>query len=176
MTKTIEELIAILVGEEAVEVAKILLKHKEIIDEQIIEELGEQMTIKDVRRSLYKLNNLSLARYRRIRDQDTGYFVYWWRLQRKRLKDMIIQRRRKILNVLKQRLQFEKENLYYTCGFNKEGCQPMDFELAFEHDFICPVCGKEMDQVDNEDTIEALEEKIHLLEAKIDADLQILDE
>ncbi len=169
MSNDIKGLLSALVGEDAVRVADILLKNAEITDEKIVELVNEELSIKDVRKALYKLNDQSLARYRRQRDPETGYFVYWWKIERERLREMILQRRRAILKILKQRLEYEEENLLYKC----ENCnsQPLPFDDAFETEFLCKECNNPLVQLENEELIEQLRMKINELEKKIDDDL-----
>ncbi len=169
MSNDIKGLLSALVGEDAVRVADILLKNEEITDEKIVELTNEELTIKDVRKALYKLNDQSLAKYRRQRDPETGYFVYWWKIERERLREMILQRRRNILKILRQRLEYEEDNLLYKC----EECdsQPLPFDEAFENEFLCRDCNNPLIQLENEDLIEKLREKIEDLEKRVDNDL-----
>lgn len=169
MGNDIKGLLGALVGEDAVRVADILLKNEEITDEKIVELTNEELTIKDVRKALYKLNDQSLARYRRQRDPETGYFVYWWKIEKERLREMILQRRRNIIKILRQRLEYEEDNLLYMCEKCNSGTLP--FDDAFENEFICKDCNNPLVQLENEELIEKLREKIEELEKTIDKDL-----
>ena len=134
-----------LMGEDTVSVAEYLLENPEAVDEEIAEDLD--LNIKVVRNSLFKLNEQSLARFRRIRNSETGYFVYHWTLDPSKMKDMINRRRNRIVSLLQRRIEYEEENLLYHCG--NEECKPMTLDQAYANDFICIHCGNTADQMDN---------------------------
>ncbi len=187
----LEDIILKLTDEITVNVLNVLLVQKEIIDEEIVNILNQEkddsiesseehdeeghsrIALKVVRKSLYKLNERSLARYRRVRDKETGYFVYYWSPIWERIRDLIISRRKLSLKKLKQRLDYEQRNLLYICN---EGHIPVTFSDAFELGFICTVCGEELSQKDNTKTIEFLKHKIMSLEDAIKSGLDELDE
>ncbi|MHA2226796.1 MAG: transcription factor [Candidatus Hodarchaeales archaeon] len=186
----LNDIILKLTDETTVKVLNVLLEHKEIIDEEIIlilnepfenlaespekieEEQISRIALKNVRKSLYKLNERSLARYRRVRDKETGYFVYYWSPIWERIRDLILSRRKLSLKKLKQRLDYEQRNLLYVCD---EGHNPVTFSDAFEFGFICTTCGKELSQKDNKRTIEFLEKKIKELSDEIKDGLDELE-
>ncbi|MHA2175523.1 MAG: hypothetical protein ACXABI_11895, partial [Candidatus Hodarchaeales archaeon] len=164
----LDDIILKLTDEVTVKVLNTLLDFKEIIDEDIVNNLNAgieqtpeeteeaedpeivRIALKEVRKSLYKLNERSLARYRRVRDKETGYFVYYWSPIWERIRDLIVSRRKQSIKRLKQRLDYEQRNLLYVC---EEGHTPVTFSDAFELGFICNVCGQELAQKENEETI-----------------------
>lgn len=182
----LDDIILKLTDETTVKVLNILLTEKEIIDEDIVNSLNEEIeklfgvqiedqvegegpdipriALKMVRKSLYRLNERSLARYRRVRDKETGYFVYYWSPIWERIRDLIINRRKLSLKKLRQRLDYEQRNLLYVCD---EDHTPVTFSDAFELGFICTTCGKELSQKDNAKTIEFLISKISSLDAEL---------
>jgi len=54
-------------------------------------------------------------------------------------------------------LDYEQRNLLYVCD---EGHTPVTFSDAFELGFICTVCGQELAQKENAETISVLQTKI----------------
>ncbi|UCE15032.1 MAG: transcription factor [Candidatus Heimdallarchaeota archaeon] len=186
----LNDIILKLTDETTVKVLNVLLKHKEIIDEEMVNIINREIeqslegfsedpeqipriALKEVRKSLYKLNERSLARYRRVRDKETGYFVYYWSPILERIIDLIINRRKRSLKKLHQRLDYEQRNLLYVC---EEGHTPVTFSDAFELGFICTTCGKELSQKDNTITIQFLERKIKELDKELKTGLEELDE
>ena len=186
----IDDIILKLTDEITVRVLNTLLDHKEIIDEEIVNILNADLeepqdndseptegqesariALKMVRKSLYQLNERSLARYRRVRDKETGYFVYYWSPIWERIKDLIISRRKLSLKKLRQRLDYEQRNLLYVCD---EDHTPVTFSDAFELGFICTTCGKELSQKENQQTIEFLKNKIKVLEEELKSGLEEL--
>ncbi|MFX0052352.1 MAG: transcription factor [Candidatus Hermodarchaeota archaeon] len=185
----LDDIIYKLTDETTVKVLNVLLEHREIIDEEIVNILNEileqtepasdknqeptRIALKEVRKSLYRLNERSLARYRRVRDKETGYFVYYWSPIFERVRDLIISRRKHSIKRLKQRLDYEQRNLLYVCN---GGHTPVTFSDAFELGFICTTCGEELAQKDNKKTIEYLKGKIQELENLINTGLEEIDD
>ncbi|MFX0115244.1 MAG: transcription factor [Candidatus Hodarchaeota archaeon] len=163
-SEALDKVLGRLFGEESVVVAKTLLSESnnfEITDEEIANRTG--LPLKAVRRTLYRLNEWFLARYRRERDNDTGYFVYNWSLATERLEDLISHRKARTLQLLRQRLDYEERHLLYSCG-NVE-CPQLLFGEAFEHGFVCPQCGGSLAPQDNKETIEFLKSQIKKIDA-----------
>ncbi len=196
----LNDIILKLTDKNTVKVLNVLLEHKEIIDEEIVnilneeieksqealkeeeeksqealkeEKIASRIALKEVRKSLYKLSERSLARYRRVRDKETGYFVYYWSPIFERVHDLIIYRRKRSVKKLHQRLDYEQRNLLYVCD---EGHTPVTFSDAFELGFICSTCSKELSQKDNANTIQFLEQKIKELDAELNTGLEELDD
>ena len=65
-------------GKEGVDVATVLVNADETTDEEIATKTDLKLNV--VRRILYKLHDNHLASYRRIRDTNTGWFLYYWRI------------------------------------------------------------------------------------------------
>ncbi|MHA2347093.1 MAG: hypothetical protein ACXACP_10265 [Candidatus Hodarchaeales archaeon] len=186
----LDDIILKLTDEVTVKVLNTLLDFKEIIDEDIVNNLNAgieqtpeeteeaedpeivRIALKEVRKSLYKLNERSLARYRRVRDKETGYFVYYWSPIWERIRDLIVSRRKQSIKRLKQRLDYEQRNLLYVC---EEGHTPVTFSDAFELGFICNVCGQELAQKENEETITVLKKKRAELEKVLKAGLEEIE-
>ena len=66
-------------GEEAVTVVKSLKKIGEATDEIIANDCG--IRLNTVRKVLYKLYDHGLVSCTRVRDEKTGWFIFYWRLQ-----------------------------------------------------------------------------------------------
>ncbi|MHA2364437.1 MAG: hypothetical protein ACXAC7_10800 [Candidatus Hodarchaeales archaeon] len=153
------KIIQSLMGDDTVQVSEYLMENPEATDEEMAEDLD--INIKIIRNSLFKLNEQSLARFRRIRNSDTGYFVYHWTLDPNKMRDMLNRRNNKIIDNLKQRILFEEDNLLYHC--NNPECQPMTLEQAYTTNFVCRTCGQNTDQMDNSIRVEFLEAVIDTL-------------
>jgi len=74
------------------------------------------------------------------RDQETGWFVYHWRLQPDQLEGFIFNQKRRVLEKLETRLRYEKSHEFYSC--QTQDCRPLPFEQAFKVLFRCPTCNK----------------------------------
>jgi transcription initiation factor TFIIE subunit alpha len=150
-------------GPDYVRVARALLNNENATDEEIASATG--LKIKTVRKALYDLFGRSLITGVRVRDPKRGWFVYRWKAQRDQTDGFIQTQRRKVLNRLKQRLEFEETHEFYQCS--TPGDQIRTFEEAMENFFKCPTCGKPLNRLDNTGLKEALAWKIKQLEEEL---------
>ncbi len=147
-----------LVGEEGFKVVQ-NMPEGEVTDEKIAEVTGVLLNI--VRRTLFILYENRLALYRRVRDTDSGWLTYLWKLDLSNLDRQLELESKKLLKNLKTKLEAEEGKIFYTC---KNQCQRFLFETAAELEFICPVCAEELEYQDNEMIIKSLKQRISELE------------
>ncbi len=158
--QTLIDVVTDLAGEEAKQVTLVLLNAKdEITDEEISEELD--MRLNQVRKALYSLYDIQLASFRRIRDKQTGWFVYYWNLHPDRIYSIVQKRQSSVLDKLGERLRYEENNMFFTCG--TPGCKRYSFDEGMQEHFICPECGEKLDSFDNSYTVYVLKQKIQTL-------------
>jgi transcription initiation factor TFIIE subunit alpha len=101
----------------------------------------------------------------RVRDPKRGWFVYRWKAQRDQTDGFIQTQRRKVLNRLRQRLDYEEQHEFYHCG--TPTCLTRTFEDAMENFFKCPTCSKPLNRLDNAELKDALRWKIKQLEEEL---------
>jgi len=148
--------VAALFGEDAVRVVEVLKEVHEIVDIEIANKT--QIQLKMVRKALYSLYDHSIVALRRSRDKETGWFIFNWRLQPDQLEGFILNQKRRVLEKLETRLEYEKSHIFYTC--QTPGCKRFPFEEAFELLFKCPACNKPMMYLNNDRIVEILTRKI----------------
>ena len=102
---------------------------------------------------------------RRSRDEETGWFVFNWRLQPDQVEGFILSQKRRVLEKLETRLEYEKNHDFYNCY--TPGCRRIPFEEAMELVFRCPTCNKLLMHFDNDRFIEALTKKIEQLREEL---------
>jgi len=151
-------------GNDALQIIEILSEEKEITDEQIASETELRLNV--VRKILYKLYDNQLAAYRRTRDQNTGWFVYYWKLVPDRVKELLLKRKRQVLKILEDRLSYERMNMFFECS--TPTCPRCTFNQAVENSFKCPTCGKVLNHQQNEQMVTTLEEKLKKLRRAIE--------
>ena len=95
------------------------------------------------------------------RDKDTGWFIFRWRLQLDQVEGFINNQKKRILRILKSRLEYEEKNEFYYC--NMPNCSRVTFDEAVEFIFRCPVCGEAPQHFDNSAIVKALADKIEQL-------------
>ena len=96
-----------------------------------------------VRKVLYDLFGKGLITGVRVKDERKGWFVYRWRSRHDEVENFIEAQKKKVLDRLQQRFDFENGSDFYHCGNND--CSRATFEAALDLDFKCPSCGKTMD-------------------------------
>ncbi|MBS7659831.1 MAG: transcription factor [Candidatus Bathyarchaeia archaeon] len=160
---TLMKIAEILGGDEAVKVVDILKDSEEITDEEIANKTG--IRLNNVRKILYKLYDHSLVSLRRTRDPQTGWFIFHWRLQPDQIEGFILSQKRRVLEKLNIRLEYEKNHDFYYC--QTPGCRRIPFEEAVELIFRCPTCGKPLMHYNNEKIIRGLTKKIEQLRKEL---------
>jgi transcription initiation factor TFIIE subunit alpha len=149
--------------EEAVKLIEHLKNVEEITDDEIANKTG--IRLNSVRKILYKLYDHSLVSLRRTRDPKMGWFIFHWKLQPDQLEGFIQSQKRRVLEKLDTRLEYERNHDFYYC--NTPGCKRVSFEDAMELVFKCPTCGKPLMHYDNEKILEALGRKVEVLRKEL---------
>ncbi len=152
-------------GKEGVDVATVLVNVEETTDEEIAAKTDLKLNV--VRRILYKLHDNHLASYRRVRDTDTGWFLYYWKIDPRKAQALVNRKKRMVLSLLEQRLEHETSNELYAC-VNRDS-PPVPFEEAMNLSFRCPVCNGLLQYMDNERTISFLKKQVEELRADLEA-------
>ncbi len=173
-------------GNICIEVAKELLNstNKEITDDVITENIKkriqdlnidfepndeEKLKLNTVRKTLYKLYSAKLAQFRRVRDKNTGWFIYYWWHDFDKLNEILLEKEQKIISKLRDRLKYELNNYFFIC----ENCRKPEtrfiFDDAVDLNFKCPVdgCGGNLIADENKKLIDFLKEKIVSLQDTI---------
>ncbi len=149
--------------EEAVKLIEILKNSDETTDDEIANKTG--IRLNSIRKILYKLYDHSLVSLRRTRDPKTGWFIFHWRLQPDQLEGFILSQKRRVLEKLNIRLQYEKNHDFYYCY--TPGCKRIPFEEAVELVFRCPTCGKALMHYENDKILQVLTKKVEQLRKEL---------
>jgi len=138
---------------------------KGISDEEVEQIKGYKQA--DVRKVFRIFYDLRIASYRRGKHPDTGATRYYWYLDSRDADLALLRRKLQVLEKLKMRLKYEKENEFYVCP--KDGAR-YTFDYAYEYQFTCPKCGTMLVPDDNSKYVKALEDRISRLEEEIKKD------
>ncbi|MCW4044456.1 MAG: transcription factor [Candidatus Bathyarchaeota archaeon] len=156
--------VATALGEEdAVKLIESLKNSEETTDDEIANKTG--IRLNSVRKILYKLYDHSLVSLRRTRDPKTGWFIFHWKLQPDQLEGFILSQKRRVLEKLSVRLEYEKKHDFYYC--NTPGCKRIPFEEAVELVFTCSTCGKPLVHYANERIVQQLAAKVEQLRKEL---------
>jgi transcription initiation factor TFIIE subunit alpha len=134
----------------------------EVTDEELSEELD--LELNDVRRALFILYENDLADYRRLRDEDSGWLTYLWTLEYDSIPDNLREEMHRLLGALEDRREYERTHEFYLCEVDSIR---FEFEEAMDFGFECPQCGSELEPLDNDRLIEAMDERIDELSAEL---------
>ena len=154
-------------GEEAVTVVKSLKKLGEATDDMIANDCKaeKEVRLNSVRKILYKLYDHGLVSCTRVRDEKTGWFIFYWRLQPDQLDAFIRSRKKRILDKLKMRLDYERNHTFFVCKTDPD--VRVTFEDAMETSFKCAKCGKQLESSENGGMISVLGTRIERIEAEL---------
>lgn len=156
--------VASLLGEdEAVKIVRSLVKLKEATDDAIANDTGVRLNI--VRKVLYKLYDKTLVSCTRVRDEKTGWYIFYWKLQPDQLDAFVRSRKKRTLEKLRTRLEYENAHNFFVC--NKCGDIRLPFEEAIESAFRCPKCNNQLTDSDNKRIVGELSKMIQKLETEI---------
>ena len=150
-------------GEEAINVVKALAHPGTTTDDVIATQANVRLNT--ARRILYKLYDHALVTCTRSRDETTGWFIYHWKLQPDQLDTFVRSRKKKTLEKIRTRLDYEKDHSFFMC----KACLTIrvTFEDAMESAFRCSGCNGQLISEDNSKTIQVLEESARRLESEL---------
>jgi transcription initiation factor TFIIE subunit alpha len=158
----VQAYLAEVVGAEGMPVAMNPVKD-EIVDEDLAEKLD--LDPKIVRRTLFILYENDLASYRRDRDEESGWYTYLWSFEYDNIPDKLNDEMRKLRDGLDERIEYERRNEFYICDI--DGIR-FEFEEAMDLSFNCPECGSPLEPMENDDLVEAMEERHEELEEELE--------
>jgi transcription initiation factor TFIIE subunit alpha len=150
-------------GEDAVTVINILKKKSEATDEMLANE--STVRLNTVRKILYKFYDHGLVSCTRVRDEKTSWFIFYWKLQTDQLDAFIRSRKRRVLEKLRQKLDYERDHSFFVC--KKCGDVRVTFEEAMESSFRCSKCGGQLESTDNTSVVEFLDKRIKQIEDEL---------
>ena len=157
-----ESLIGEVVGDDVLLIVQILKNKQNVSEFKIAEKL--KITINEVRNKIYRMQEHNLVVSTRKKDKEKGWYIYYWTLNNREIRNLIVSLASKKLSDLKKQLEREQEAKYLECS-NK--CMRLKFEDAMEYEFRCPECGSLMIEEKRNIRLDNIRKQIKLLEADI---------
>lgn len=156
------QIVGLIGGDEAIEVAEALIQLKKASEEQISTKTG--LRVGDVRKILFKLYEKALITYEEIKKEEGDRIrsIFLWLPLIDQAESIAANYRKSILQKLREKLEFVERNELYHCG--AEGHKILTFDEAVENLFKCPVCGNPLQRMDKEDYIRRLRTLIKTIE------------
>ncbi len=149
-------------GDDGIRIIHTLIG-KDATDESIAEELGIKLNL--ARKILYKLYDYRLASYVRTKDKDIGWYIYTWTLNLPRVRDVIIERKKRVLDDLSSRLDYETNTVFFSCTNDRFR---IPYDIASEREFRCPQCEGTLEFSNNQVVVERLESEIAKIQDEIE--------
>jgi transcription initiation factor TFIIE subunit alpha len=143
-----------LIGDKGIDLLEKFPEEGEYSDEELAEKTG--INLNTVRHSLYALYEKRLAEYRRIKNTETGWLTYLWKIRLENLHPALQEEMGTFLEKLEARERFEEENDFYRC----RNCGVFTFNEVVDIDFVCPSCSQPVEHFDNEVLLHALKRRI----------------
>ena len=151
-----------MIGDEGIELIRRFPTDKEYSDEELAE--VTKINLNSVRNTLYTLYEHRLAKYRRIKNNETGWLTYLWELELDNMYDSVSKDLEIILEKLRKRYKYESENAFYSCP----NCgNTITFSDAMDSQFVCQECENKMVHFDNDLLVNALQKRITRIEENL---------
>jgi transcription initiation factor TFIIE subunit alpha len=156
--EVLAELAEKIFGEKAKKIMILLSNHVEISDDEIAKELD--MDQAELRKILNDLFEARLVKYRRARDENIGWYKYYWRITDEPLEVLLNDRKRLTLTILEKLLSLEEQAEIYVCPSCGARYSVVEAE---DYGYTCPNCGEVLEPYDNSKRIRKIREAIHAL-------------
>jgi len=158
-----EDVVTEIAGADTIQLVDYLYDKEHVSEFIIAEEI--EVEINHVRNMLYRLLNANLVTFYRKKDKQKGWYIYYWAYNKSEIMHRFWELKKNKLERLKQRLDREKNNIFYSY----QGVVRCDFEQATAFQFSCPETGELMEQEDNSEIVAKLEKEVKELQDLMDA-------
>ena len=159
--KIVEDVVGEVAGEDVIPLVKVLKNKKNVSEFKLADSIKQE--VNKTRNMLYRLYDNNLVSFIRKKDKKKGWYIYYWTFDLKKIKYIVARLKKKRLAKLKDRLEREKQNQFYSC---QSKCIRLDFDQSMNFEFKCPECGDLIEQEDNSEEIKKLETEIKELESE----------
>jgi len=160
--KIVEDVVIEVAGDDVLPLVQALKNKKNVSEFKLAESLKKE--VNSTRNMLYRLYDHNLVSFVRKKDKKKGWYIYYWTFDMKKVKYLLNSIKKTKVTKLKERLEREKTNNFYTCD---RKCVRLDFDQSVEFEFKCPECGDLISQEDNVENIKKIEEDIKKIEKEL---------
>ena len=162
LEKFLKEVIGIVVGKQAEELA-VLLNSKKYVNEFIIAKKMD-VTINQTRNMLYKISDFGLVSSERKKDKKKGWYTYFWKLDVLKCLEFLKEDTLKRIEQFRNQIKSRETKKFYIC----ERCHiELSEENALLHDFTCNECGDIFAVKDDAKLIKELNNNLQKFESKL---------
>ncbi len=155
LEKFLREVVTIIVGKQAEEIANLLNSNKHVNEFLIAKKLG--MTINQTRNILYKISDQGLVSSIRKKDKKKGWFTYFWKIEILKSLEFLREALIKRIDQINSQIKSREIKQFYVCELcNVEFTE----ENALLNDFTCSECGNVFSVKDNAPIIKELRKNL----------------
>ncbi|MBL7147876.1 MAG: hypothetical protein ISS82_03560 [Nanoarchaeota archaeon] len=159
----IEALVKDIAGANGLRLLKELMYKENVSEVKLAENL--KLGVNEVRSLLYKLHAYNLVYSTRKKDKEKGWYIYYWTFNFNHGRDILIRKKKKRLERLKEEGYRRKNVDVYEC---KNKCMELNLNEAMGYNFRCPDCEQLLIHKDNTVHLEKLEKEIKETENDIE--------
>lgn len=162
LKKFLKEVVVIVVGKQAEEIAELLDSKKHVNEFLIAKKLD--ITINQTRNILYKISDQGLVSSIRKKDKRKGWYTYFWKIETLKSLEFLKRNLLKKINQLEHQIKTREINVFYLC----ENCNiEFNEENSLLHNFICPECGRVFSRKDNAKLLRELKRNLDKLKKEL---------
>lgn len=158
----LKEVVVIVVGKSAEEIAGLLNSKKHINEFVIAKKLD--ITINQTRNILYKLSDCGLVNSIRKKDKKKGWYTYFWQINILKSLEFLKRYQQKRINQIYNQIKSRETKEFYIC-------KRCNIEFTEEHallrDFTCGECGDVFSRKDNSKLLKGLKKNADKMEKEI---------
>ncbi len=152
------------IDESAYNLIDVWKEHPEITnDEKIADLFKVKVTI--VRSILNKLCYRGIVTYDKIKDKNSGWYDYYWKLDLNKLAKLIYTEHKDKKLKLTEKMDFGQTYDFFHC---KNKCKLQPFEVAAEYNFVCPHCNEKLEHYDYNKEMDEIKGYLTTIEKEMD--------
>lgn len=160
--KIIGDVVSEIAGKDVIPLVLNLKNKKNVSEFALAETLDRE--INETRNMLYRLYNANLVSFTKRKDKKKGWYIYYWTFNKKHIRYLVSDLKKKRLINLYDRLEREKNHNFFSCC---NQCIRLDFEQATEFEFKCPECGALLEHEDNKEKIRKIKSHIERIKEEL---------
>ncbi|MCL6500429.1 MAG: hypothetical protein K6T16_00110 [Candidatus Pacearchaeota archaeon] len=160
----LRELIRIIAGRNSEAILEVLFQKKNVNEFKIADKLG--LTINQARNILYKISSFNIMDSTRKKDRRKGWYTYFWTLNNIKALQTLTRLKTRELRDWENLLKSRQMKNFYFCA--NDGIE-MSEETALHYNFICPECGKLLENVPREQKIREITNRMDNLKKDLEA-------
>lgn len=163
LEKFLREVVVIIIGKSAEEVANILNKPKHVNEFTIATKL--EITINQTRNILYKLSDFGLVSHIRKKDKKKGWYTYFWKTEILRALEFLKGQKVKRIGKMHNQIHNRETQEFYICErCNIEATE----ENALLQEFTCNECGDIFTRRDNSKLLRELKKNSDRMTSEVE--------